>query len=103
MMGSNGKVSGSAVTAAATSTAPVAARPALVVCASPSVPKAAPPAAWSASTPTTAKAAPVPVAKTEENSPGPTLDFLRWMTGALKGLNKGVDRAYAYLYFVLGC
>jgi PERQ amino acid-rich with GYF domain-containing protein len=93
MMGSNGKVLGSAATAAATSVAPVAARPALVASASSSVPKAAPSAAWSVSTPTTAKAAPVPNTKTEENPPGPTLDFLRWMTGALKGLNKGVDRA----------
>jgi PERQ amino acid-rich with GYF domain-containing protein len=37
----------------------------------------------------------VPSTKTEENPPGPTLDFLRWMSGALKGLNKGVDRVCA--------
>jgi PERQ amino acid-rich with GYF domain-containing protein len=91
MMGSNGKVSGSATT----TVAPTATRPTLVASASSSVPKAAPSAAWSPSTPTTAKAAPVPITKTEENPLGPTLDFLRWMSGALKGLNKGVDRACA--------
>jgi PERQ amino acid-rich with GYF domain-containing protein len=95
-MGSNGKVSVLAATAAAaTLAAPVAARPTLVASASSSVPKAAPSVAWSASTLTTAKAAPVAVTKTEENPPGATLDFLRWMTGALMGLNKGVDRAHA--------
>jgi PERQ amino acid-rich with GYF domain-containing protein len=94
MMGSNGKVLGPAATAAATSVTPVAARPVLVASASSLVPKAAPSAAWSASTPTAAKAAPVPATKTEEKALGPTHDFLRWMTGALKGLNKGVDRAY---------
>jgi PERQ amino acid-rich with GYF domain-containing protein len=86
MMGSNGKVSGSATTTVAASAAPAAARP-----------KAAPSAAWSPSTPTTAKAAPVPITKTEENPPGPTLDFLRWMSGAIKDLSEGVDRAYAPL------